>query len=78
MIRSGDDASIQQFMVALIMGMRQLIKNVLELVYYMKGGLTYTEAMNMSAVEREIAMEFVSDKLQEEAKAAKAGAIPLR
>jgi hypothetical protein len=47
---------------------KSLIENAFELVYFMRGGVSYTEAMNMSPGERLIGIEFVNKRLKEQLK----------
>jgi hypothetical protein len=37
----------------------------MELVYYMRGGLSYTEVMNMSAGERELVADLVNKRIKD-------------
>jgi len=43
---------------------RNILRSVTELVYYMRGGLAYTEAMNMSAGEREVVANFINKAMK--------------
>jgi hypothetical protein len=43
---------------------KNILTSALELVYYMRGGLTYYEAMNMSAGEREIVADLVNRQIK--------------
>jgi hypothetical protein len=43
---------------------RGIRQEVLKLCWYMRGGLTYDEAMQLSQVERDIINELVKDNLE--------------
>ena len=45
---------------------KQLIDSVVTLIYFMRGSLSYTEAMNMSQSERTIVSSFVEKRLDAE------------
>lgn len=36
----------------------------MEIAYYMRGGATYEEVMNMSASERDVASDFINSRIQ--------------
>jgi hypothetical protein len=39
-------------------------QEALKMVWYMRGGLTYTEAMNLSHSEREIVSDIIKENLE--------------
>ena len=43
---------------------RAILTSVLELVYFMRGGLSYTEAIQMSAGERDIVADLVNRQIK--------------
>lgn len=43
---------------------QQIRSEVLKMCWYMRGGVTYTEAMNMSLTEREIIGSIVKENLE--------------
>jgi hypothetical protein len=43
---------------------KSIKKNILEMCWHMRGGLTYTEAMNMSVTERQIIAKMVEDHIE--------------
>lgn len=45
---------------------KNLIKSVFQLIYFMRGAVQYPTAMNMSLIERQLAMEFIEDRLDAE------------
>lgn len=46
----------------------RLIDSVVSLIYFMRGALSYTEAMNMSFAERSIVGNFIEKRLEQEKK----------
>lgn len=47
---------------------RNSIQSVIQLVYFMRGSVSYNEMMNMTHMEREMIGDFVSDRLEQESK----------
>lgn len=43
---------------------RNILTSVLELVYFMRGGLHYSEAIGMSAGEREVVADLVNKQIK--------------
>ena len=43
---------------------KQITTEVLKLCWYMRGGVTYTEAMNMSTFEREAVSKIIKENLE--------------
>ena len=46
----------------------RLIDSILTLIYFMRGSLSYSEAMNMSYAERELVGKFIEKRLEVEKK----------
>jgi len=46
----------------------RLIDSILTLIYFMRGSLSYSEAMNMSYAERELVGKFIERRLEVEKK----------
>jgi hypothetical protein len=44
--------------------MRELTKHITQLVWYMRGGVTYTEAWNLSASERKEMMKLIDERIK--------------
>lgn len=44
---------------------RNILLTITELVYYMRGGLSRTEALEMSAGEREIVADFINKRMKD-------------
>jgi hypothetical protein len=47
---------------------RQIMKSVIELVYFMRGAIQYNDMIMMSQVERDLVSDFVKENLEREAK----------
>lgn len=63
-IKSGDASQIGTYIQQLGNETRNILNSVLEMVYFMRGGLAYTEAMNMSAGEREVVVDLVNKQIK--------------
>ena len=46
----------------------RIIDSILTLIYFFRGAISYSEAMNMSFAEREIAAKFIEKRLATEKK----------
>lgn len=56
-------------MFADMQGVRKnLITNIVQLVYFMRGSIQYKDMMDMSLVEREAVSDFISTRLEQESK----------
>lgn len=51
---------------------RQLIKEAFELIYHMKGSISYNEIMEMTMLEKQIMSEFIQKEMENDAKMMKA------
>ena len=48
---------------------KNILTGITQLAYFMRGGMTYNQILfTMSYIEREIAMDFVTKRLEAEAK----------
>ena len=45
-----------------------IMKSVIQLVYFMRGSISYNEMMNMTFVEREMVGDFIKERLEQESK----------
>lgn len=64
MIRYGNTEQIQQLMTTLGNDIRNIIRNALELSYFSRGAWSYEAVLNMSAGERDIAVDFINKRLE--------------
>ena len=68
MIRTGDMAAVQRLIVRLGKEVKSLIRSALEISYYSRGAWPYDRVLLMSQAEREMAIEFVNERLKVAAK----------
>lgn len=68
MILAGDMRAVQKLILKLGTEVRSLIKSALEISYFSRGAWSYHQVLNMSQAEREMAVEFVNDRLKIAAK----------
>lgn len=45
-----------------------IMKSVIQLVYFMRGSISYNEMMQMTFVEREMVGDFIKERLEQESK----------
>lgn len=56
-------------MIARMQGDAQrLVDAIVELIYFMRGSVSYTEAWNMTYLERDRIQEFITKRIKEESK----------
>lgn len=70
MIRSGDMIAVQKLIVRLGDEVKNLIKAAIELSYFSRGAWSYQQVLYMSAAEREVAADFITERLKAAAKMA--------
>lgn len=63
MIRNGDMVAVQRLIGRLGSEVRGIIKSSLEISYYSRGAWTYHQVLMMSQGEREMASEFINERL---------------
>ena len=44
------------------------IKSIIQLVYFMRGSVSYNDMMNMTHAERTLISDFINDRLESESK----------
>jgi hypothetical protein len=64
MIRAGDMMAVQQHIIRLGKDIKSLIKAALEISWYSRGAWQYERVLLMSQAERELAVEFINDRLE--------------
>lgn len=64
MIRTGDSEKISGMIASLGREIRAIIKSAIELAYFSRGAWRYEDVLNMSAVERQIASDFINKRLE--------------
>lgn len=70
MIESGRMDQVQRMIKQLGNEVKNIIRGAIELSYYSRGAWSYHEVLTMSAGEREVASEFISERLKVAAKMA--------
>ena len=68
MIMSGDSSRIADMINALGSDTRNLLKQAVEIAWYSRGSIQYETALSMSPLERDIAIQFVNDRLEAQKK----------
>lgn len=68
MILTGDHSRIVGMIDALNTEVKHLIKAAQEISYFSRGAWSYETVLNMSAFERDMAVEFINARLKEQAK----------
>lgn len=64
MIDSGDMEAVRKMIARLGGEIKSLVKSALEISYYSRGGWSYQQVLLMSQAEREMAIEFINERLQ--------------
>jgi hypothetical protein len=64
MIRAGDMIAVQKYIARLGAEIKQLVRSAIEISYYSRGAWSYQQVLMMSQAEREIAVDFINDRLK--------------
>lgn len=64
MIQSGDVSGIQVLIQRLGAEVKQLVRSAIEIAYFSRGAISYNEVLQMSAAERDLAIEFIQERLE--------------
>lgn len=67
MLKCGTSEQIQQMFERLRKESRNLLKEIVELAYFMRGAVQYHAAFNLTPPEREVIAEFIKNRLEHEA-----------
>lgn len=69
MLKNGTPKQISAMYKRLNNDVNNLINSIVQLAYFMRGGMTYNQILfSMSYVEREIALNYISKRLETEMK----------
>lgn len=68
MIKAGDMNAVQKLIKRLGAEIRNLVKSALEISYYSRGAWPYQQVILMSQAEREMAVDFINERLKIAAK----------
>lgn len=69
MIMSGDGSRIAEMINSLALDTRNLLKAAFEISYFSRGAWSYDLVLQMSPLERDLAVEFINKRLEAAAKA---------
>ena len=64
MINFGDMKAVQNLIVRLGSEIKALVKSALEISYFSRGAWSYSQVLYMSQAEREMAVEFINERLK--------------
>lgn len=64
MIMSGDGSRITEMINSLAMDTRNLLKAAFEISYFSRGAWSYDLVLQMSPLERDLAIEFINKRLE--------------
>jgi hypothetical protein len=64
MLREGKPAEIKEMIDRMQSESRALLKALINLVYFMRGSISYAEMMWMTFAEREMIKEFLDDRFE--------------
>lgn len=67
-LKTGSQQEIIDMFQNMRRDIRNTIKSVITLVYFMRGSVSYNDMMNMTFVEREMVSDFISERLEQESK----------
>lgn len=64
MIQAGDLVSVQKLIARLGADIKKVIQACLEISYYSRGAWSYHQVLMMTQAERELAAEFINERLK--------------
>lgn len=64
MIAAGDMRAVKMLIDRLGLEIKNLVKSALELSYFSRGAWSYDAVLSMSAGERELAVDFINERLK--------------
>lgn len=70
MIVSGDMGRIAAAIKTMSIEVRNLLKSAIEISYFSRGAIPYETVLQMSPLERELAIEFINGRLEQASKSA--------
>jgi hypothetical protein len=68
MIQSGDMQAVQRLIGRLGREIKGIVKSALEISWFSRGGWSYETVIQMSQAEREMAVDFINERLKLAAK----------
>lgn len=70
MIMTGDGSRIAEMINSLALDTRNLLKAAIEISYFSRGAWSYDLVLQMSPLERDLAIEFINKRLEAAGKSA--------
>jgi hypothetical protein len=64
MIISGDTSRVSEMIDSMAKDVRNLLRAAVEIAYFSRASLSYETVLHMSALERDIAVEFINKRLE--------------
>lgn len=64
MIISGDNSRVSEIINSMAVEVRNLLKSAVEIAYFSRGAIPYEAVLKMSALERDITVEFINKRLE--------------
>lgn len=64
MIVSGETSRIAEMINSMAFDVRSLLKTAIEIAYFSRGSIPYDTVLNMSPLERDLAVEFINKRLE--------------
>lgn len=64
MIQSGDMTAVQRHIVRLGKEIKIIVRSAFEISYYSRGAWQYNQVLQMSKAERDLATEFIEERLE--------------
>jgi hypothetical protein len=64
MIISGDTSRVAEMINVMAVDVRTLLKSAVEIAYFSRGSVPYDLVLRMSALERDIVVEFINKRLE--------------
>ena len=68
MLRQGSPEEIKQMFNRMNRESRQVVKSILQLVYFMRGSIQYGDMLLLSHAERDMINDFIKERLEAEGK----------
>jgi len=64
MIITGESSRIAEMINSMGVEVRNLLKAAVEIAYFSRGSIQYGDVLNMTPLERDIAVEFINKRLE--------------
>jgi hypothetical protein len=64
MIISGDTSRISEMINSMALDVRSLLKSAIEISYFSRAAIAYEKVLTISALERDLWVEFINERLK--------------